>query len=114
MKSAAESGSAEQRPMSERATPEQVETMIALQALLRNGFIAVPYGDNPEELDELGFVRLRWDIQELVRVYAEDEASEIRLVGGLPKEKSEGRSVDVVTTVLGWPRIVSANGDRIE
>lgn len=100
--------------MSEQATPEQIETMIALQTLLRNGFLAVPYGDNPTEPDELGFVRLRWDIQELVRVYAEDEASAVRLVGGLPKEKAEGKAVDVVKTVLGWPQIVSANGDRIE
>lgn len=97
----------------EQATPEQIETMIALQALLRNGFIAVPYGDNPAEPDELGFVKMRWDIQELVRVYGEDEASAVRLVGGVPKEKTDGKAVDVVRAVLDWPQIVSANGDRI-
>jgi hypothetical protein len=113
VKTAVESGSAEQDSMIEQATPEQIETMIALQALLRNGFIAVPYGDNPAEPDELGFVRLRWDIQELVRVYAEDEASAVRLVGGVPKETAEGKAVDIVKTVLGWPQIVSANGDRL-
>ncbi|WP_329793917.1 hypothetical protein V1227_19105 [Lentzea sp. DG1S-22] len=97
----------------EQATPEQIETMIALQALLRNGFIAVPYGDNPAEPDELGFVKMRWDIHEIVRVYDEDEASAVRLVGGVPKEKAEGKAVDVVRTVLGWPQIVAANGNRI-
>lgn len=100
--------------MSEQATPGQIETMIALQTLLRHGFIAVPYGDNPAEPDELGFVRLRWDIQDLVRVYDEDEASAVRLVGGVSKEKTDGKAMDVVKAVLAWPRIVSASGDRIE
>ncbi|SEQ66971.1 hypothetical protein SAMN05216188_104244 [Lentzea xinjiangensis] len=97
----------------EQAAPERIETMIAFQALLRNGFIAVPYGDNPAEPDELGFVKMRWGIHEIMRVYSEDEAGAVRLVGGVSKEKAEGKAVDVVRTVLGWPRIVSVNGDRI-
>ncbi|QFZ23345.1 hypothetical protein [Saccharothrix syringae] len=97
----------------ETATAEQVETMLALQRLLKSGFIAVPYGDDPSNPDELGFVRLRWDIQELIRVYGEDQASAVRLVGGLPKERAEGHAREVVSAVLGWPQIVSASGDRI-
>lgn len=97
----------------ETATPDQFATMIALQTLLRNGFIAVPYGDDPSAPDELGFVHLRYDIQELIRVYGQDQASAVRLVGNVPKERAEGTAVDVVATVLDWPQIVSTSGNRI-
>jgi hypothetical protein len=97
----------------ETATPEQIATMMALQRLLKNGFIAVPYGDDPSRPVELGFVRMRWDIHELIRVYGEDQASAVRLVGGLPKERAEGHAREVVAAVLDWPQIVSASGDRI-
>ncbi|WP_158844409.1 hypothetical protein [Saccharothrix deserti] len=97
----------------QKAEQEHINTMVALQQLLRNGFIAVPYGDNPTQPEELGFVRLRWDIQDLIRVYGADQASAVRLVGGQPKERTEGHARDVAKEVLGWPQIVSASGDRL-
>jgi hypothetical protein len=98
----------------ETATSEEVETMIALQRLLKNGFIAVPYGDDPSNPDELGFVRLRWDIHETVRVYGADQAEAVRVVGMVVKERASGHARDVVKEVLDWPLIVSASGGRIK
>lgn len=63
----------------QKAEQEHINTMVALQQLLRNGFIAVPYGDNRTQPEELGFVRLRWDIQDLIRVYGADQASAVWL-----------------------------------
>jgi hypothetical protein len=99
--------------MNDRATPDEIETMIALQQLPKNGFHVVPYGDDPFHPTELGFIRLRWDIQEIVRVHGQDQAEAIRLVGTNVKERAEGHARDVVREVLNWPLIVSASGDRI-